>query len=520
MPKTTTTAPRTTTTVPKTTTTEPRSTTTEPRSTTTEPRSTTTEPRTTTTDAPTTSTTLPGTTPSPPTTEPTPDDPDVELPDEVDHNGPSGRNGHSATNYDGVYAEGVPVGIAMATSRYLESRGDYTAQARGASASGAYQVIDSTWNRYGGYPRAYLAPPEVQDQFAYEAFVGILKRYGNDVSKIPLAWYYPIAIRNKDLMDIVPMPEAGNTLTPREYQTLWMKKFYELLGEGSPPFLPANDLRQPYIRSIAFPVLGPSWFMNDWGFPRGAHGERRHEGTDLMAEAGQPLRAAVDGTVTRIRYTNEDTAGVVVSITDADGYRYNYFHINNDTPGTNDNAAPASLRIHPRLRVGTVVQAGQVIAYVGDTGNAVGVPHLHFEIRDRAGNPMNPYPSLLAAQQREQCSVGIGPWSTAFSPSERKKPLAGLSRGVAYTVRGPDGATWDVTTSGAVTATGLGAVIAPPTGEDCPVVPKGRYGTGAKGLPLALLPSEWWDVMRGAMLGVRLEVPDEQVRRTGRPGSL
>ena len=104
----------------------------------------------------------------------------------------SGNDGHSATNYDGVYAEGVPVGIAMATSSYLESRGDYTARKpRCASASGAYQVIDSTWNNYGGYPRAYLAPPPVQDQFAYEAFVGILKRYGNDVSKIPLAWYYP-----------------------------------------------------------------------------------------------------------------------------------------------------------------------------------------------------------------------------------------------------------------------------------------------------------------------------------------
>jgi murein DD-endopeptidase MepM/ murein hydrolase activator NlpD len=450
-----------------------------------------------------------------------PDDPDVELPEEVDRNGRSGNDPRSATNFDGVYAEGVPVGIAMAASRYLESRGDYTAQNRFASASGAYQVIDSTWNNFGGYPRAYLAPPQVQDQFAYESFVAILKRYGNDVSKIPVAWYYPAAIGNPALMDIVPMPGAGNTLTPREYQTLWMKKFYELLGEGSPPFLPANDLTQPYIRSIAFPVLGPTWFMNDWGFPRGAHGERRHEGNDLMAEAGQPLRAAVDGTVTRIRYTNEDTAGVVITITDTDGYRYNYFHVNNDTPGTTDNAAPAGLRIHPALQVGTVVQAGQVIAYVGDTGNAVGVPHLHFEIRDRAGNPMNPYPSLLAAQQREQCSVGIGPWSTAFSPAARRQPAAAALRGgVAYTVQGPDGATWEITTSGSVRARGLGAVIAPPPGEDCPVVPTGVYGTGAKGLPLSLLSAEWWEMMRGALVGSRLEVPADEARSTARPGSL
>jgi hypothetical protein len=516
---TTTTTPRTTTTVPRTTTTVPRTTTT-----TTATRPPTTVDRPTTTTSPstgpgtTTTTTTPATPPQ--TTLPT-DSPEVDLPPEVDRNGRSGDDGHSAINYDGIYAEGVPIGIAMAASRYLESRGVYTARAAGSSASGAYQVIDSTWNNFGGYPRAYLAPPAVQDQFAYESFVAILKRYGNDVSKIPVAWYYPAAISNPALMDIVPLPEAGNSLTPREYQTLWMRKFYELLGEGGPPFLPANDLSQPYIRSIAFPVLGPTWFMNDWGFPRGEHGERRHEGNDLMLESGQPLRAVVDGTVTRIRYTNEDTAGVVISITDADGYRYNYFHVNNDTPGTTDDAAPAGLRIHPALQVGTVVQAGQVIAYGGDTGNAVGVPHLHFEIRDRAGNPMNPYPSLLAAQQREQCSVGIGPWSTAFSRAERVQPAARLrSGGSAYTVIGPDGATWEITTTGAVRASGMGAVIAPPTGEDCPVEPTGVYGTGAKGLPLSLLPADWWEVMRGALLGSRLDVPVADARTSDRPGSI
>ena len=60
--------------------------------------------------------------------------------------------------------------------RYLESGNDYGARAAVSSASGAYQVIDSFWNNYGGYPRAYLAPPAVQDQFAYESFVAILKR--------------------------------------------------------------------------------------------------------------------------------------------------------------------------------------------------------------------------------------------------------------------------------------------------------------------------------------------------------
>ncbi|MDQ3739166.1 MAG: M23 family metallopeptidase [Actinomycetota bacterium] len=434
--------------------------------------------------------------------------PDLGLPPEVDINGPGGSTGHSATEYDGVFADGVPVGIAMAASRHLESGGNYTVQAAGASASGAYQVIDSTWNNYGGYPRAYLAPPAVQDQFAYESFVALLKRYGNDVSMIPLSWYYPASISNPGLMDVVPMPEAGNVLTPRQYQTKWMEVFYGLLGQGAPPFLPANDPSEPYIRQIAFPVVGPTYFTDDWGFPRGDHGERSHEGTDLMTTSLQPLRAATDGTVTRVRYEDDGTAGVAISVTDSAGYRYNYFHVNDDNPGTTDGAAAAALRIHPDLGVGSIVQAGQVIAYAGDSGNAVGVPHLHFEIRTPSGDPFNPYPSLLAAQQREQCSVGIGPWSTAFvAPGSEAvvRPTIGKpDRPTTHTVRGPDGATWEVSDSGDVRATGTGAMIAPPTSEECTVVPNGIYGTNANGLSPNLLPVEWWDIAGAEKMWVPL----------------
>ena len=79
-------------------------------------------------------------------------------------------------------------------SRFLESGNNYQAQAAKASASGAYQIIDQFWNNYGGYPRAYLAPPAVQDQFAYEQFVQILKRNGNNLAAIPVSWYYPAAL--------------------------------------------------------------------------------------------------------------------------------------------------------------------------------------------------------------------------------------------------------------------------------------------------------------------------------------
>ena len=119
----------------------------------------------------------------------------------------------------------------------------------------------------------------------------------------------------------------------------------------------------------------------------------------------QPLLAAVDGTVTRVRYENKGTAGSVITVTGADGWRYNYFHVNNDTPGTDDGVAGTEWQISPQVTLGSFVQAGQVIAYMGDSGNAEGsVPHLHFEIRQPDGTPINPYQSLTVAQRHQTCA--------------------------------------------------------------------------------------------------------------------
>jgi hypothetical protein len=404
-----------------------------------------------------------------------------------------GDPGLRAQRYDGIYAQGVPVWVAMTATRELESGGDYQAEARGSTASGAYQVIDSTWNNYGGYRRATDAPPAVQDQFAYESMVVILKRYGNDVSSIPLAWYYPAALGNELLMDVVPVPQAGNVLTPRQYQARWMAAFHRHLEAGSPVYLPADS--NPLIPAIAFPVLGPTTFWDDWHAPRDG-GARRHEGLDFMGVDGQPLRAAFDGVVTRLRPDNVGLPGVGITITREDGLRANYFHLD------------ASLRWHPHLDVGARVKAGQVIGYMGSTGNA-GIPHLHFELRTPDGEPMAPYPAVLEAVQREQCSVGIGPWSTVFaSPAEIYENLAAAAEAAraagveladlvrlfqpdVFEVEGSDDARWTVDTHGGVKASGVGALIAPSQGG-CANVPDGVYGTNAEGLGIDLLPAEWW----------------------------
>jgi hypothetical protein len=465
-----------------------------------------------------------------------------------------------------VFAEGVSIGVAMATTRWLESRGDYSAQAPGSSASGAYQVIDSTWGGYGGYARAGDAPPEVQDRFAYESFTKILKDHDGDLSKIPLIWYFG-SIPSEAEMDVVPYASAGNVLTPREYQEIWLTKFAELLEQGAPPVLPADI--DPLIPSIAFPVLGPLTYADGWHHARDG-GARKHEGTDLIAERGQPLRAAFDGVVVRLVRESSGISGVSIEIRRDDGDLVReplsavYRHVNDDTFGTNDGQGDPAFRIHPDIEVGTEVRAGQIIGYNGNSGKTGYIPHLHFELRiGEERTPFNPYPALLEAEQREQCTIGIGPWSTVFeSPTatdtrldqlsveqvstmaveelagltdeqlanldgitdEQRAGLVEYEEPVPFLIEGPDGSRWTIAVDGTVRASGAGALITPNRGG-CEV-PDGEtwYGTDAAGLPLDLVTPQWWGelpVAEVAAAATRAPVPesvpevDREVRRPG-----
>lgn len=126
---------------------------------------------------------------------------------------------------------------------------------------------------------------------------------------------------------------------------------------------------------LACPVSGPVSFIDSWGYPRS--GGRTHEGVDIMANFGQPSVAIVSGTITFAGYG--DTAGNWMSLSGDDGNVYWYMH-------------------HQRNIVTSGhVLIGQQIAEVGDTGNAAGTPHLHFEYHPGGGSAVNPYPIAAAA---------------------------------------------------------------------------------------------------------------------------
>jgi peptidoglycan LD-endopeptidase LytH len=138
-------------------------------------------------------------------------------------------------------------------------------------------------------------------------------------------------------------------------------------------------------RDIIVPVSGVSLkgFSDTWGAPR--DGGRTHKGLDIMAPKGTAVIAATNGRIMRLHQS--DRGGISLYQSDEEGrHIFYYAHLDRYAKG---------------VRAGMRVKQGQVIAYVGETGNAP-VPHLHFEIQRQnssrqwwRGEAFNPYPVLL-----------------------------------------------------------------------------------------------------------------------------
>lgn len=154
------------------------------------------------------------------------------------------------------------------------------------------------------------------------------------------------------------------------------------------------------IYPIVFPVVGQSHFTDNYSAPRA--GGRTHEAIDIMADKMTPVVAAADGTVSWMSsgvYTDSCTGMTTPSyslkLEHDDGYQSWYIHLNNDTPGTDDGLGDGYA---PGIVRGARVSAGQLLGWVGDSGNAECVAsHLHFQLHYPDGTRFNPYESLLAA---------------------------------------------------------------------------------------------------------------------------
>lgn len=166
------------------------------------------------------------------------------------------------------------------------------------------------------------------------------------------------------------------------------------ITEGEAP-LSEEVACDPFVYELVFPVAGGADPGSFFGDDRDG-GERLHQGVDLFAAKLTPVVAIADGTV--IWAGREPCCNL--GIRHADGWTSYYIHLNNDRYGTDDGQG---VGIRPGLAVGDRVTAGQVVGWVGDSGNAEATtPHLHFELRDPTGIPVDPLPSLRAAVEEAE----------------------------------------------------------------------------------------------------------------------
>jgi Transglycosylase-like domain/Peptidase family M23 len=205
-----------------------------------------------------------------------------------------------------------------------------------------------------------------------------------------------------------PADDAGPVLPPPPFG-----------GFGSPsdarPVLGAG----PYV----FPVLGPTAFVDSFGAPRAT--VAWHHGDDIFAPAGAPLVAVAAGTLFSVGWN--DIGGKRLWLRDREGNEFYYAHLS---------------AFSPIALEGAQVVAGEVLGYVGTTGDAQGTPaHLHFEIHptsmlalgyDGAVNPTSYLESWRRLTARSAAAIRAGsaprPGAILLSSSDIST-ASGLDRG-------------------------------------------------------------------------------------------
>ena len=172
-------------------------------------------------------------------------------------------------------------------------------------------------------------------------------------------------------------------------------------GESVPggPVRVAPEVTAPLTAGgFVFPVYGTASYGDSFGAPRPDAPGGWHHGEDLFAPLGTPVLAVADGVLHTVGYNR--LGGYRLWLRDREGNQFYYAHLSAYSP----------LAVEGRS-----VRAGDVIGFVGDTGDADGgAPHLHFEIHPASmlglgyDGVVAPYPILLAWQRASDVSFAAG----------------------------------------------------------------------------------------------------------------
>ena len=216
---------------------------------------------------------------------------------------------------------------------------------------------------------------------------------------------------------MTPVPGATSPLTPSS-------------GLGLPRQVAPGVAVVPTSAGYVFPVAGGTSndFSDDYGNPRADTGW--HQGNDIFGSAGTPLVAVADGTLSKVGVNR--LGGNRLWLTDDRGTAYYYAHLSAFSLAATEGAR---------------VRAGDVIGFMGNTGNAISTPpHLHFEMHPGNGDSVNPYPYLMAwlrnapvARAFTAATVSVGHVPAAGATLLGAVPIAeavtGPGNGTAVAVR-------------------------------------------------------------------------------------
>jgi len=147
----------------------------------------------------------------------------------------------------------------------------------------------------------------------------------------------------------------------------------------------------PRSRDMIIPVEGirPDQLSDTYNDRRG--GSRPHEALDIMAPRGTPVRATADGKIVKL-FDSKPGGLTIYEFDPSESVAYYYAHLDRYAAG---------------IKEGLQVKQGEILGYVGSTGNAnPNAPHLHFAIFKLGpekhwwqGTPINPYPLFVASNQ-------------------------------------------------------------------------------------------------------------------------
>ena len=177
-----------------------------------------------------------------------------------------------------------------------------------------------------------------------------------------------------------PAPQPAATVVPAPKGTSPV-----IVATPAPPPRPVT-LAEHQLLTVPVQGVARSKIVDTWGQSR-ANGARTHQATDIMAPGGTPVIAAAPGTVEKLYFSNGG-GGITLYVRSPDRkWIYYYAHLQDYAPGMHE---------------GQVVAEGELLGFVGDTGNAgTGNFHLHFGMsrmqpgeRWYQGEPVNPYPLL------------------------------------------------------------------------------------------------------------------------------